>query len=45
MTLCRTMVVHLVIPKLVCGLDRLDYSGVRSRLEVVFKFSGTQILV
>ncbi|KAK4884604.1 hypothetical protein RN001_000875 [Aquatica leii] len=35
----------LAVPKLVCGLDQLNWRTVRKMLEVVFRGTGIQVLV
>ena len=36
---------RLAIPKIGCGLDGLDWKTVRSMLEVIFRFTGIEIMV
>ncbi|KAJ8975990.1 hypothetical protein NQ317_016236 [Molorchus minor] len=38
-------VTHLAIPKLSCGLDGLNWRVVRNMLEVLFQFTGIEVLV
>ncbi|KAJ8980003.1 hypothetical protein NQ317_016666 [Molorchus minor] len=38
-------VTHLAIPKLSCGLDGLNWRVVRNMLEVLFQFTGIEVLI
>ena len=36
---------HLAVPKIACGLDKLNWRVVRSMLEEIFRFTGIDVLV